>query len=52
MTETCRSCVRAPVCSSMVMLSSYDSFVSRLDLASDSDKLDWLGRMDYTSLKN
>ncbi|WP_109993920.1 TIGR00645 family protein [Salinisphaera sp. LB1] len=36
----------------MVMLSSYESFVSRLDLASDSDKLDWLGRMDYTSLKN
>ena len=36
----------------MVMLSSYESFVSRLNLASDSDKLDWLGRMDYTSLKN
>ena len=36
----------------MVMLSSYESFVSRLNLASDTDKLGWLGRMDYTSLKN
>ncbi len=37
----------------MVMLSSYESFVSRLDSAGDSrEKLDWLGKMDYTSLKN
>ena len=37
----------------MVMLSSYESFVSRLDAAGDSrEKLDWLGKMDYTSLKN
>lgn len=37
----------------MVMLSSYESFVSRLDTASgDGQKLGWLGKMDYTSLKN
>jgi uncharacterized protein (TIGR00645 family) len=37
----------------MVMLSSYESFVSRLDTAeNDNDKLGWLGTMDYTSLKN
>lgn len=36
----------------MVMLSSYESFVSRLNLAAEQDKLGWLGRMDYTSLKN
>ncbi|MES1945632.1 hypothetical protein PC39_15996 [Salinisphaera sp. PC39] len=36
----------------MVMLSSYETFVSRLDLAAEQDKLGWLGRMDYTSLKN
>ena len=36
----------------MVMLSSYESFVSRLDLGEDTEKLGWLGKMDYTSLKN
>ncbi|MBS62317.1 TIGR00645 family protein [Salinisphaera sp.] len=36
----------------MVMLSSYETFVSRLNLAEEDDKLPWLGRMDYTSLKN
>ncbi len=37
----------------MVMLSSYESFVSRLDSAGESgEKLSWLGKMDYTSLKN
>ena len=37
----------------MVMLSSYESFVSRLDIEGDGgDKLGWLGKMDYTSLKN
>lgn len=36
----------------MVMLSSYESFVSRLDAADDAAKLSWLGKMDYTSLKN
>ncbi len=36
----------------MVMLSSYESFVSRLDVDGDEDKLGWLGKMDYTSLKN
>ena len=36
----------------MVMLSSYENFVSRLDLAENDEKLDWLGKMDSTSLKN
>lgn len=36
----------------MVMLSSYESFVSRLDIGGDGEKLGWLGKMDYTSLKN
>lgn len=37
----------------MVMLSSYESFVSRLDSAGEEgEKLSWLGKMDYTSLKN
>lgn len=36
----------------MVMLSSYESFVSRLDVGTESEKLGWLGKMDYTSLKN
>ena len=36
----------------MVMLSSYESFVSQLDSADEGDKLGWLGKMDYTSLKN
>jgi uncharacterized protein (TIGR00645 family) len=36
----------------MVMMSSYESFVSRLDIGDGSDKLGWLGKMDYTTLKN
>ncbi|HJV05732.1 MAG TPA: TIGR00645 family protein [Chromobacteriaceae bacterium] len=36
----------------MVMLSSYENFVSRLDLSEDHEKLSWLGKMDSTSLKN
>lgn len=36
----------------MVMLSSYESFVSRLDMDEHNEKLGWLGKMDYTSLKN
>lgn len=37
----------------MVMLSSYESFVSSLDsAAADGARLGWLGKMDYTSLKN
>ncbi len=36
----------------MVMLSSYESFVSRLDIGTGTEKLGWLGKMDYTSLKN
>ena len=36
----------------MVMLSSYESFVSRLDMGEGAEKLGWLGKMDYTSLKN
>lgn len=35
----------------MVMLSSYESFVSRLDAADTTEKLGWLGKMDYGSLK-
>src|SRR5690554_678020 len=36
----------------MVMFSSYENFVSRLDIAEDAEKLSWLGKMDSTSLKN
>lgn len=36
----------------MVMMSSYESFVSRLDIGDHPDKLGWLGKMDYTTLKN
>ena len=37
----------------MVMFSSYENFVSRLDLAeNDSERLGWLGKMDAGSLKN
>jgi uncharacterized protein (TIGR00645 family) len=35
----------------MVMMSSYENFVSRLDIASDEEKLNWLGTMDASSLK-
>ena len=37
----------------MVMYSSYEIFVSRLDLdEKDSERLGWLGKMDAGSLKN
>lgn len=36
----------------MVMFSSYENFVSRLDIDGDTEKLTWLGKMDATSLKN
>ena len=37
----------------MVMYSSYENFVSRLDLdETDSERLGWLGKMDAGSLKN
>lgn len=35
----------------MVMLSGYENFVSRLDIHENSEKLDWLGKMDAGSLK-
>jgi uncharacterized protein (TIGR00645 family) len=36
----------------MVMLSSYENFVSQLDIGDDTEKLGWLGKMDSSSLKN
>jgi uncharacterized protein (TIGR00645 family) len=36
----------------MVMFSGYENFVSKLDIDKDSEKLNWLGKMDATSLKN
>lgn len=36
----------------MVMLSGYENFVSRLDIADDGEKLGWLGKVDSGSLKN
>lgn len=35
----------------MVMLSSYENFVSRLDIDEGAEKLSWLGTMDAASLK-
>ena len=35
----------------MVMFSSYESFVSKIDLDEDTDKLDWLGKLDANTLK-
>jgi uncharacterized protein (TIGR00645 family) len=35
----------------MVMLSGYENFVSELDDKSESSKLNWLGKMDASSLK-
>lgn len=35
----------------IVMFSGYENFVSRLDIGSDAEKLDWLGTHDYGSLK-
>lgn len=35
----------------MVMFSGYENFVSQLDVASESDKLGWLGKLDAGTLK-
>ena len=36
----------------MVMMSGYENFVSRIDIAeSENEKLSWLGKMDSSSLK-
>jgi uncharacterized protein (TIGR00645 family) len=35
----------------MVTFSSYENFVSRIDVEGDSDKLSWLGKLDASSLK-
>ncbi len=36
----------------MVMFSGYENFVSALDVAEDTEKLSWLGKLDTSSLKN
>jgi uncharacterized protein (TIGR00645 family) len=35
----------------MVMFSGYENFVSRLDVASTTESLDWLGKLDSGTLK-
>ncbi len=35
----------------MVMLSGYENFVSRIDIADGREKLSWLGKLDSGSLK-
>ncbi len=35
----------------IVMFSGYENFVSRLEIAETTEKLDWLGTHDYGSLK-
>lgn len=35
----------------IVMFSGYENFVSRLDIDSNAEKLEWLGTHDYGSLK-
>jgi len=35
----------------MVMFSGYENFVSRIDLAEGTQKLDWLGKLDASTLK-
>jgi len=35
----------------MVTFSSYENFVSRLDVGGDAEKLGWLGKLDASSLK-
>ena len=35
----------------MVMFSGYENFVSRIDVAAESDKLGWLGKLDAGTLK-
>ncbi|WP_039056973.1 TIGR00645 family protein [Enterobacter sp. Bisph1] len=36
----------------MVMFSGYENFVSQFNIAEHKEKLNWLGKMDATSLKN
>jgi uncharacterized protein (TIGR00645 family) len=36
----------------MVMFSGYENFVSQLDVAENTEKLNWLGKLDTSSLKN
>ncbi|MDD4914247.1 MAG: TIGR00645 family protein [Methylococcales bacterium] len=35
----------------IVMFSGYENFVSRMDIAASTEKLEWLGTHDYGSLK-
>ncbi|MVW76890.1 TIGR00645 family protein [Pseudomonas xionganensis] len=35
----------------MVMISGYENFVSQLDIKEGTEKLNWLGKMDSSSLK-
>lgn len=35
----------------MVMISGYENFVSQLDIDDNKEKLNWLGKMDSSSLK-
>jgi uncharacterized protein (TIGR00645 family) len=35
----------------MVMMSGYENFVSQLDIGENEEKLNWLGKMDSSSLK-
>ena len=35
----------------MVMMSGYENFVSQLNIGDDEEKLNWLGKMDSSSLK-
>lgn len=36
----------------MVMFSGYENFVSKMNISDTTEKLNWLGKMDATSLKN
>ena len=36
----------------MVMFSGYENFVSKLDVTENQEKLNWLGKLDASSLKN
>jgi uncharacterized protein (TIGR00645 family) len=35
----------------LIMFSGYENFVSRLDIAESTEKLEWLGTHDYASMK-
>ena len=35
----------------MVMFSGYENFVSRIDVGDDAEKLSWLGKLEFGSLK-